>query len=623
MFLSISIHARGADDIAIADFSGSTYGEWEVFGTAFGSGPASGALLAQLHIEHSGKFGVATSKGKKTDAPWSSVISPRFKIERRFISFLISGSSSPHNCCLNLMLDGRVVKSATGGLKGAGSTDRLEPDSWDVSSLLGKEGQIQILDTAGGGSGCINVASIVQTDHPVLVPMVKTPLYEEALRPLFHFTARQWTVDKLNPQQTEEGWLNDVNGPIYYDGEYHLFAQRWAKCWLHAVSPDLVHWTELEPAFWEATQGSGIQSGTCVIDYDNTSGLSPSKGTPAMVAFWSSWDNRTQNIAYSLDRGRSWKFYDKNPVLVAPERDPKVFWHAPTKSWVMILCDHQVYRIFTSNNLLNWDDRQSAIPNSHECPDFFQLAIDGDKKRMKWVLVRGNGRYSLGEFNGVTFTEESPQFTSDAGPHFYAAQTWENTITGDGRRIQIGWMQNYAGGYPNMPFNQQLTFPRALTLRTTATGPRLFQEPIEELALLHGAENNWPRRELPANSGTVLRSRGESFHIVADVSISEGATLTFRLCGAALNLTQSAMQANSDPKVPVSGELTHVEILVDRTSIEAFANHGEATLSRLVLPQNQGVWLECHGGSATLRSLKIFDIISGWKKAESTAASSP
>lgn len=612
-FLSISTQARAADDLVIGDFAAPTYGAWEVAGTGFGTGPALGAVLDQLHIENSGGAGVATSKGKKPDAPESSVTSPKFKIERPYISFLISGSSSPHNCCLNLLLDGRVVKSATGGLKGGGSTDRLEADSWDVSALLGKEARIQILDTAGGGSGSINVARIIQTDHPAFVPLAKAPLYEEALRPRFHFTARQWTVDKLNPQQTEEGWLNDVNGPIYYDGEYHLFVQRWAKCWLHAVSRDLVHWTELEPAFWEATQGSGIQSGTCVIDYENTSGLSPSKATPPMVAFWSTWDNKTQNIAYSLDHGRSWKFHDKNPVLVAPERDPKVFWHAPTKSWVMLLCDHKVYRIFTSRNLLSWEDRQSEIPDSHECPDFFQLPIDGARDKMKWVLVRGNGRYSLGEFDGVKFKEETPQIISDAGPNFYAAQTWENTMTGDGRRVQIAWMQNYAGGYPNMPFNQQLTFPRELTLRTTAAGPRLFQEPIKEIALVHGAENAWPRRNLSANSGTVLRTKGDSFHIVADVSIPEGATLTFRLCGAALNLTRSAMQAISDPKVPVAGELTHLEILVDRTSIEAFANHGEASLSRLILPQNQGVWLECHGGPVTLLSLKIFDLKSAWK----------
>ena len=607
--------AQGAEDIVIGDFSGTDYGDWKVTGTAFGAGPTTGATLESLGIDHSQGHGVATSKAKKSDAPSSSVTSPPFKIDRPYISFLISGAkATQHNCCLNLLIDGQVVKSVTGGLAGGGSTDRLEPESWDVTGLAGKEARIQILDTASGGSGCINVTHIIQTDHPACLPAFKTPLYQEALRPQFHFTARQWTVDKPNPQQTEEGWLNDVNGPIYFDGEYHLFAQRWAKCWIHAVSRDLVHWTELEPAFWEATQGSGCQSGTCVMDYGNTSGLGTDKAHPAMIAFWSTWDNKTQNLSYSLDHGRNWKPYDKNPILVRGERDPKVFWHEPSQSWVMVLFGDKQYHIFTSRNLLNWEDRHSVIPDSHECPDMFELPLDGDNTKMKWVVVRGNGKYSVGGFDGVKFTEETPQIPGDSGPNFYAAQTWENMKTGDGRRIQIAWMQNYAGGYPNMPFNQQLTFPREFTLHATPEGPRLFREPIKEIALLHGTESDWTNRDLAAHSSLVLRSQGESFHILADLKIPEGTTLSFRLCGARLNLTHAAMQCISDGKVPVSGELTHVEILVDRTSIEVFANHGEASLSRLILPQNEGIWIECSGGSVTLASLKVFDVHSAWKQ---------
>jgi sucrose-6-phosphate hydrolase SacC (GH32 family) len=608
-----SIPVRGADDIVIGDFPGPDYGAWKVVGTAFGSGPATPAVLKTFGIDNAQGHGVATSAPKKPDAPLSSLTSPPFKIGRPYISFMISGAkATQHNCCLNLLIDGQVAKSATGGLANGGSVDRFEPESWDVSSLLGQEARIQILDTASGGLGCISVTHIVQTDHPETVPAFKAPLYQEALRPQFHFTARQWTVDKLNPQQTEEGWLNDVNGPIYYDGEYHLFAQRWAKCWIHAMSTDLVHWTELAPAFWEAVQGSGCQSGTCVIDYANTSGLAADQAHPAMIAFWPTWDNKTQNISYSVDHGRTWKAYAKNPVLVHGERDPKVFWHEPTRSWVMVLYDHDQYRIFTSKNLLDWVDRNSVIPDSHECPDMFELPLDGDRSKMKWVVVRGNGKYSVGQFDGVKFTEETPQIPGDSGPNFYAAQTWENMNTGDGRRIQIAWMQNYAGGYPNMPFNQQLSFPRELTLRSTPDGPRLFREPIKEIALLHGLENDLSARDLPINTGIVLRSVGESFHILADVKIPEGSTLTFHLCGARLDLTHAAMECVGT-KVLVSGELTHVDILVDRTSIEAFANHGEASLSGLILPQNQGVMVETTGGPVTLQSLKVFDVKSAWK----------
>jgi fructan beta-fructosidase len=602
------LQVRGADNIVISDFAGPGYGEWKTTGTAFGNGPTSGAQLDKIKITGNRGFAVATSKLDEREEPLGTLTSPAFKIERPYISFLISGGAGQRDTCLNLLVDGKVVKSATGW-----NNDRLEEGSWDISSLEGRSVQLQLVDNAIGGCGHINVAHIIQTDHPEVVPMLKMPLYQEALRPQFHFTARQWTVDKPNPQQKEEGWLNDVNGPIYYDGEYHLFAQRWAKCWLHAVSRDLVHWTELEPAFWETTEGSGVQSGTCVIDYANTSGLSPDKANPAMVAFWPTWDNKTQNIAYSLDHGRSWKFYDKNPILVYPERDPKVFWHGPTQSWVMVLYGNGQYHIFTSKNLLNWEDRHSEIPNSNECPDMFELPLDGDKTKMKWLVVRGNGKYSVGDFDGVKFTEQTPQIPCDSGPNFYAGQTWENTNTGDGRRIQIAWMQNYSGGYPNMPFNQQLTFPREFTLRSTVEGPRLFREPVKEIALLHGIENDWTNHEMAANSRMVLRSVGETFHVLADVRIPEGSTLTFHLCGANLALTHTGMQCVSDAKIPVSGELTQVEILVDRTSIEAFANHGETSLSRLILPQTEGIWLECNGGPATLQSLKVFDVHSAWK----------
>src|SRR5271166_6280217 len=122
-------------------------------------------------------------------------------------------------------------------------------------------------------------------------------LYQEKYRPQFHFTARQSNEHKLNPGQREEGWLNDPNGLVFFRGEYHLFAQRWNKCWIHAISKDLVHWTELEPAFWEDDRyGTGVQSGGAVVDKDNTSGLAADAKTPPLVAFWAGNDNRSQCI---------------------------------------------------------------------------------------------------------------------------------------------------------------------------------------------------------------------------------------------------------------------------------------------------------------------------------------
>ncbi len=164
----------------------------------------------------------------------------------------------------------------------------------------------------------------------------REPLYRESLRPQFHFTARYWDDYRLHPPHHEEGWMNDINGLVHFDGEYHFFAQRWWSAWLHAVSTDLIHWKELRPAFGKGGKFGGTQSGGGVIDHRNSSGLGDGV-TPPMIAFWSSTDNLSQCISYSLDRGLTWSKYDKNPVLSHGFRDPKVFWHEPTEKWIMIL----------------------------------------------------------------------------------------------------------------------------------------------------------------------------------------------------------------------------------------------------------------------------------------------
>jgi hypothetical protein len=355
--LGFVVHCN-AEDLAIGSFSGANYGDWTMTGTAFNSGPASDGLLAKLEIENARDNRVASSE-IEGDEPTGTLTSPEFKIARKYISFLIGGGDYERDTCLNLVINGKVVKSATGW-----RSDRLAPGSWDVSRFSGQSARVQVVDGASGDWGHINVDQIIQTDKPERLPVETGPLYKESLRPQFHFTARQWTMDRLNPGMQQEGWVNDLNGLIYYDGEYHLFVQRWAKCWLHAVSRDLVHWTELEPAFWEEKAGSGVQSGTCVVDYNNTSGLSPDKATPPLIAFWPRWDNRSQCISYSLDHGRTWKFYEKNPVLVYPERDPKVFWHAPGNHWVMILSGNNQYHVLTSSNLLSWKDEHKPIRDS-------------------------------------------------------------------------------------------------------------------------------------------------------------------------------------------------------------------------------------------------------------------
>jgi len=601
----VSATKRPNGDIVIEDFNNAGWDGWVATGTAFGIGPANAMHAPDLGIQGVRGNGVASSEVAH-DPPVGTLSSPVFTVKRHYISFVISGGDYEHGTCLDLIVDGNVVCSATGV-----NNDTLMPVSWDVTRFLGKSARLQMVDEVTGDWGHINVGHIIQTDKPERLPVITQPLYDETFRPQFHFTAREWTEQRLNPGTRDEGWCNDLNGLVYYDGEYHLFAQRWNRGWIHAVSRDLIHWTELQPAFYEESFESGAQSGNCVIDYANTSGLSPNKATPPMVAFWARGDQKSICLTYSLDHGRTWQYYAHNPVLVHPERDPMVFWYKPTQRWVMMMYGNNQYYILTSTNLLEWKDENNPIPNSFECPDFFQLPLDGDKNNLKWVLIRGNGKYSIGTFDGTKFTEETPQYSSDGGPNFYATQSWGNTETGDGRRIQAAWMRG--GVYPDMPFNQQVSFPCELTLHTTTDGPRLFRLPIREIATLHKHLDTWTNPSLQPGRTLDLNEPGDLFHIKMKVNIPEGATLTFNIRGIPLVLTHQAIACKTGPQA-LSGPLTDLEILVDRTSIEVFANHGEVSSSACFLPDSSGLSLEATGDSVKIPSLSVFQLNSAWKQ---------
>jgi sucrose-6-phosphate hydrolase SacC (GH32 family) len=607
LVLLSSLSTLGNGDLPVGHMSRRSYGDWRATGAAFANGPISSQGARQLGIDN-GVGPVVTSK-LLGDGPIGILTSPVFRIGRKYIAFRISGGRYERDNCLNLVVHGKIVRSATGW-----NNDRLMPQSWDVSRWRGQEAQIQVVDRASGDWGHINVDRIVQTDNPEQPPFVTEPLYRETLRPQFHFSARQWTISHLNPREREEGWINDLNGLIYYDGEYHLFAQRWNKCWLHAVSRDLVHWTELEPAFWEEELESGCQSGTCVVDYQNTSGLAADKAHPAMIAFWSGADNRRQCISYSLDHGRTWKHYEKNPIMIYPERDPKVFWYAPGKHWVMVMYGDGQYHIFTSPNLLDWKDEHHPIPDSFECPDFFELPLDGDPAKKKWVLIQGNGNYSIGNFDGMEFKEETPRFACDVGPNFYATQSWANVETGDGRRVQAAWMRG--SNFPEMPFNQQISFPCELTLRTTPNGPRIFREPIKEIASLHHREDSWSNFTLGKDQSLPLEPAGRLYHIKAEVSIPEGARLTFNVRGVPVVLTHDSLSNGTDP-ARSQGEIKSIELLIDRTSIEAFANRGEISSTRFVLPRETGISVHAEGGDVLIRSLSVYALNSAWPNGDS------
>jgi len=306
-----------------------------------------------------------------------------------------------------------------------------------------------------------------------------------------------------------------------------------------------------------------------------------------------------------VDHGLTWAKYARNPYMLRPERDPRVFWHEASQKWVMVLYANAQYHILNSTNLLAWVDQKNPIPDCFECPDLFQVPVDGDLNRQKWVLVRGNGRYSVGEFDGTKFTAETAQLPCDLGPNFYATQSWGDIEGQPGRRVQIAWMRG--AKYPDMPFNQQLTFPCDLKLHAQAGSLRVFRKPAPEIELLHRQEHTWKDLSLTPGAAKPLEVPGDLFHIVAQVEIPPGSALTFRLCGASVAVTDHSVACLSKP-APVASSVKTLEILVDRTSLETFANDGETSVSACFLPSDHRLAVECAQGPVMIRSLTVYEL---------------
>jgi sucrose-6-phosphate hydrolase SacC (GH32 family) len=599
-----TVFAKGGAPIVIDRFIEPDYMGWDITGEAFIDGPARGAnLLARLEIENAKDSSLACSE-INGDEPQGRLLSHPFKIERDYIEFLIGGGNYEVHTSANLIIDGHVVRRAVGW-----RSDRLVPSSWDVRQWHGKMARFEIVDEASGPWGHILVDDIVQTDSPEMLPNETVPVYSEASRPQFHITARQWTMNRLNPGMREEGWINDLNGMIYYDGEYHLFAQRWNKCWLHFISKDLIHWQELEPAFWEPSLDFAVQSGHSVIDNKNTSGLSNDPHNPPFIAFWSDGANRAQHISYSLDHGRTWQFYKGNPVLEFPERDPKVFWYEPAKHWCMLLYGQDHYHFFVSDNLLRWKNSGGQPIEGYECPDFFELPVEGGTSNKKWVLVHGDGGYQLGSFDGRSFSADFTERKHISHGDYYATQTFENTNTGDGRRIQVAWMRfSY---FPDMPFSQQLTFPSEVTLRNTPKGPRLFRNPIKEIELLHSNEDHWQDDMILAGKHLPLRPEGQLFHIKGQLQFAPGTRAILRVRGVDIVLDGKQASLGSY-RCECRNKIQDFEVLVDRTSLELYVNGGEQSITAFQLMHENGLSLRAENGDVRVLSLEVYPLRSSW-----------
>jgi fructan beta-fructosidase len=337
-------------------------------------------------------------------------------------------------------------------------------------------------------------------------PVVATATGFEKHRPDVHFTPAS-------------GWMNDPNGMFFLDGEYHLFYQYYPDStiwgpmhWGHAVSSDLVHWERLPIALYPDSLGY-IFSGSAVVDENNTSGFG-SPGKPAVVAIFTNHDPKgeregkddfqTQGIAYSTDRGRTWKKFEGNPVLNNPHlkdfRDPKVSWNDDASQWLMTLAVKDHIEFYGSPDLKAWSKLGEFGRNEGdhggvwECPDLFKLKdASGKSKYVLLVSINpgapngGSGtQYFIGNFDGKRFMSDTPGKNAgwvDFGPDDYAGVTFANVPAVDGRRIFIGWMSNwlYAQSVPTEKWRSATTIPRELTLERSAKSYLLKSVPVKEL----------------------------------------------------------------------------------------------------------------------------------------------
>jgi fructan beta-fructosidase len=486
--------------------------------------------------------------------------------------------------------------------------------------------------------------------------LAAAPVLDHPHRPGFHFTPERY-------------FMNDPNGLVYFDGEYHLFYQHnpfgdtWGHMsWGHAVSADLVRWRPLPVALREEG-GIMIFSGSAVVDRANTSGLCgpPGARVACLVAAYTGHghDKQTQNLAYSRDRGRTWTKYAGNPVLdigIKDFRDPKVFWHAPTARWIMAvsLAEDRKIRFFGSTDLKAWSALSDFGPAGYtqgqwECPDLFELPVEGDPSRKRWVLsvnvnpgapLGGSAdQYFVGSFDGTAFRNDNPPglvLWADHGKDFYATQSWSDLPPSDGRRVWIGWMSNwqYANQDPTSPWRGMFTVPRALKLLASSEGIRLVQEPVAELRSLRGQRRTVPARDV-AGTLTLDAVNGDSLEIVAVLApgsasafglavrkgkdeqtlvgydVSAGAVFVDRRRSGNVGFSPDFPGRHGGPLALDDGRV-RLHVLVDRSSVEVFAGGGRTLITDRIFPDPASravaVWAE--GGTASLVSFEAWALAS-------------
>ncbi len=505
------------------------------------------------------------------------------------------------------------------------------------------------------------VTLIVTLVMPCAALATPSARYAQPLRPQFHFSPARH-------------WMNDPNGLVYFDGEYHLFFQYnpqgelWGHMsWGHAVSRDLVHWRELPVAIPEDDRYM-IFSGSIVADVNNTSGFARDRA-PALVAIYTGAEQpgnglQSQQLAYSTDHGRSWTKYRANPVLDLGRkdfRDPKVFWYAAARAWIMaaVLSDEHRVALFSSPDLRHWRHLSDfgpagATDGAWECPDLFALPVDGDPTRLRWVLkvdvfrsriAGGSGaQYFTGRFDGTEFSADSDPMDPahlplahwiDYGMDFYAAASWGN-LPEPGRSVWIGWMNNhaYAQQVPTSTWRGAMSLPRELSLHERAGVVRLRQEPARELRSLRTHHRHFGPQELTATPYAPWQARRNAggTELIAELEVGSAAEVGLRVhVGSAQQTTIGYERASGRlfvdraqsgqipaavfaerrfaPVALAQGRL-RLHVFVDASSVEVFADDGELVFTQQVFPDrlSNAIDFYAEGGPARLARLDRWEL---------------
>ena len=471
----------------------------------------------------------------------------------------------------------------------------------------------------------------------------------EKFRPAYHHTPAY-------------GWMNDPNGMFYKDGVWHLYFQHnpygstWGNMnWGHSYSTDLVHWTYAGDAITPDAWGT-VFSGSAVVDKDNSAGF----GAGTIVSFYTSaksspWgDVQMQSMAYSTDGGKTFTKYDGNPVITSTARDfrdPKVFWYAPGKHWVMMLAVGQEMQIWSSADLKDWKyessfgAKQGAHGGVWECPDLVELPVEGTKEKC-WVLIcninpggpfGGSAtQYFVGTFDGKKFTNQFPTKTKwmDYGKDHYATVTFSNAP--DGRCVALGWMSNwqYAAVVPTKQYRSANTIARDLTLYRQGGDLLLKSAPSKEIEKARSTKKSVPQFNVSDSYeiASLLDGNDGAYEIEMEIKNNGAEKIAFTLQNAKgenvmmyydTATRQFVMDRSNSGETSFSPDFPamtvapaadvddiRLRLFVDRSSIEAFGDGGKFVMTNIVFPAEpyNKMKFESVRGSFTVKKMNVYKL---------------